>query len=694
MLNEGPEAHLRTKIKDYFHNTFSIDEKLYTSLVRDEAFYLRADPLRHPLIFYIGHTAVFYVNKLMVAKLIDKRINPAYESMFAIGVDEMSWDDLNIAHYQWPPLSDVLAYRDKVRLLVDNLISTLPLSLPITWDSPWWAIMMGIEHQRIHLETSSVLIRQLPIEEVREDDFWQICPLQGEAPSNELLPVKGGKVKLGKSFDNPIYGWDNEFGSYDAELSAFKAAKYLCSNREFLDFVEAGGYHSEKYWTEEGWAWKQFQKAQYPRFWIRDEKAKYRLRTMCSIIEMPWNWPVEVSYLEAKAFCNWKAEQSGKSIRLPSEEEWYLLRDHFVHTDQAIWDKAPGNINLEYWASSCPVDYFAFGDFYDLIGNVWQWTETPIYGFPGFHVHPYYDDFSTPTFDDRHNLIKGGSWISTGNEACRDARYAFRRHFYQHAGFRYIESEAAVANHTEFFESDPDVIRWCDSNWGSNVCSLENFSQVLITALQAQLSRIHPKKALCLGCKTGRTAFELAKHFDSVLGLDTTARLIKVATHMKEKGYIRYHKLEEGDNHSFIEKQLWEFDLEDVAAKVDFMQADPSNLLEKYRAYDLVIAESVLSNTFAPAAFLSTITQRLNPQGLLVIADNFDWREDISPRENWIGGYRKDGEPLSSTQALAEILSPDYESIEPPLDIYQMLRFHSRKHELRVLQVSIWQKKL
>ena len=36
--------------------------------------------------------------------------------------------------------------------------------------------MMGIEHERIHLETSSVLIRQLPIDQVRQLPFWEICP--------------------------------------------------------------------------------------------------------------------------------------------------------------------------------------------------------------------------------------------------------------------------------------------------------------------------------------------------------------------------------------------------------------------------------------------------------------------------------------------------------------------------------------
>jgi formylglycine-generating enzyme required for sulfatase activity len=58
--------------------------------------------------------------------------------------------------------------------------------------------------------------------------------------------------------------------------------------------------------------------------------------------------------------------------------------------------------------------------------------------YEGFFTHPWYEDFSLPTFDGKHNLIKGGSWISTGNEIMRESRYAFRRHFIQHAGFRYV----------------------------------------------------------------------------------------------------------------------------------------------------------------------------------------------------------------------------------------------------------------
>lgn len=477
-LNNADPRQLREQIRHYFHQTYTIDEKLYDSLADDSVFYLRADPLRHPLVFYLGHTAAFYINKLNIGRVINERVNPAFESMFAVGVDEMSWDDLNEANYNWPAIPEVRAYRDAVRAYVDALITNMPLDdNGITWDSPWWAIIMGIEHQRIHLETSSVLIRQLPLDKVKQLDFWPVCTDPGRVVTNELLPLPGGKVKIGRGDDNPYYGWDNEYGCAEYEVAPFSASRYLVSNAEFMDFVRAGGYAERKYWTEEGWAWRCFRNAGHPLWWIAGEGDTWSLRLMACEIPMPWAWPVEVNYLEAKAFCNWKSERDGISLRLPSEEEWYHLRDTHLPSDQPEWDKAPGNINLEHYCSSCPVDEFAFGEFYDVVGNVWQWTETPIYALPGFRIHPYYDDFSVPTFDGRHNLIKGGSWISTGNEALRNSRYAFRRHFFQHAGFRYIHSDAEAQTHDDPYESDADIIKWCDADWGDHPFGARNFAK-------------------------------------------------------------------------------------------------------------------------------------------------------------------------------------------------------------------------
>ena len=102
IINQGDSIAKREEIRQYFHATYRLDEQLYDTLASETAFYLRPEPLRHPLIFYLGHTAASYINKLIVAKITTRRINPHFESMFAVGVDEMSWDDLNAAHYDCP----------------------------------------------------------------------------------------------------------------------------------------------------------------------------------------------------------------------------------------------------------------------------------------------------------------------------------------------------------------------------------------------------------------------------------------------------------------------------------------------------------------------------------------------------------------------------------------------------------------
>lgn len=693
ILSQGTPEAKREEIRHYFHQTMTIEEKLYQTLRTDEAFFLRADPLRHPIIFYLGHTAAFFINKLNIAKQINHRINPSYESMFAVGVDEMSWDDLNEANYNWPKVSAVRAYRDAVREFVDKYISALPLEIPINWNSPWWTIIMCIEHARIHLETSSVLIRQLPLEQVIQLDFWSICPESGIAPENELIPVPGAKLKLGKTKDNPLYGWDNEFGSYTADVQDFRASKYLVSNQEYLSFVNAGGYLDPQWWTEEGWNWNTYRQLGMPLFWRKDEQDKYWLRTMASLIPMPWDWPVEVNYLEAKAFTNWLAAITGKSLRLPVEDEWYVLRDANVNTDQPYWDKAPGNINLEHYASSCPVTKFAQKDFYDVIGNVWQWTETPIYAFPGFDVHPHYDDFSTPTFDTRHNLIKGGSWISTGNEAIRDSRYAFRRHFYQHAGFRYVESDAPVIILEELYETEPDVVVWCDAQWKNHAIWGESFSARLINHIIPHLKDMVKDSALAMGCKTGRAAFELARYFEYVTGVDFTARHINVACDMKEKGRIRYVTTDEGVIQSFHEVNLADFGLEHLANKVDFWQADASNLNPKFTGYNLILIEDLLTVTYNPRHFLNMIHERLNAGGLLVIADSYDWDETRTQQENWIGGIRKDGEPYTTLEGLSDILQTHFERLSETVEIPRYLKRNNYNYNAALAQVTLWQKR-
>ena len=691
ILNTGTPEAKREEILDYFHKTFTLDEQLYDTLASDDAFYLRAEPLRHPPIFYLGHTGVFYINKLIIAKIIDQRINPAFESMFAVGVDEMSWDDLDEAHYDWPTVTAVKAYRDEVRAFVDTVIRTLPLTLPITWEHPFWTLMMGIEHQRIHLETSSVIIRRMPIDQVRHMPLWDICTESGRAPDNDLLPVPGGQVALGKSKDHPLYGWDNEFGSHTFDVHDFEASRYLASNREYLDFVEDDGYATASFWTEEGWNWVGYSKARHPLFWI-PSNGDWRFRTMTRIVPMPWDWPVEVNYLEAKAFCNWMSQKRGKTIRLPTEDEWCRLRDLNDIPDQPYWDHAPGNINLEHWASSCPVNRFRFGDFFDIIGNVWQWTETPITGFAGFAVHPVYDDFSTPTFDTRHNLIKGGSWISTGNEATRDSRYAFRRHFFQHAGFRYVASEQPVELPEAMYESDLAVSQYCEFHFGESYFNVENFPRQCARLAVAVMEDRPKKRALDLGCAVGRATFELARTFDVVDGLDFSARFIRIAVQMQEKGATHYERVEEGEIVSYHERHLAEFGLDAVCDRVAFFQADATNLKSQFSGYDLILAANLIDRLYDPKKFLSSIHERLNMGGVLVLTSPYTWLEEFTLRENWVGGIRKDGEPYSTLDGLKDMLGGHFQMIGNPLDVEFVIRETRRKFQHTVSQMTAWER--
>ena len=87
----------------------------------------------------------------------------------------MSWDDLNSEHYDWPSIDEVREYRQQVYDLVLNLIETMELTLPIRQDSLAWIILMGCEHERIHLETSSVIMRMLPLNRLNTNPQWQPC---------------------------------------------------------------------------------------------------------------------------------------------------------------------------------------------------------------------------------------------------------------------------------------------------------------------------------------------------------------------------------------------------------------------------------------------------------------------------------------------------------------------------------------
>jgi len=396
------------------------------------------------------------MNKLVLGAFFSfsDRIDEELESLCAVGVDEMSWDDLWLGNWDKVPDNEqgemvyrLRSYRRKVRELVQGFImdeKAAPLSLPIQRDSALGVIMMGIEHERIHFETSSVIMTRMPIELVRPSNLFPLYDKDhGPAPANKLVEVAGGIASIGRSMEGTrFYGWDNEFGSVQGvELENFEVSQMLVSNSEYREFVAAGGYERQQFWSELGWKWVTDPGSwgaakKSPLFWTTGGK----LRTLTREIEMQDTWPVETNNYEGEAFCNWKSQQLGKSVRLISHPEWILLASRLTGNY---------NNNLRY-GSVCPVHAHgeslgAHGeDIFDVVGNVWQHSVSPLTVLPGFLPHNLYDDFTQPTIDGLHTFILGGSWASVGNVARVESRYGFRRHFPQFSGIRYVRSSNKV----------------------------------------------------------------------------------------------------------------------------------------------------------------------------------------------------------------------------------------------------------
>lgn len=456
----------RQDVLDYFDNTWTLTELLFRGL-KTESTYTRPPyhQLRHPLIFYYGHPAVLFINKLRVAGLVNDPLNLYLEKILETGVDEMSWDDMSKNEMNWPSVATVHAYRKQVYNIIRKLILEHP-ALDINsderkllnenkMDHPLWALWMGFEHEKIHFETSSVLIRELPLELVETPQFWPAMHPSSQQPKEKFprsgvdnkpagwKKIKAQSVRIGKNEQAPSFGWDNEYGSREVKIKDSEITETLISNGEYYEFVRSGAYINDKYWQPEGLMWRKFRNTKRPTFWIAvgpEGLHEYKLRTIFSAIDMPWSWPAEVNFHEAKAYCKWKQEQDKSQLtyRLLSEAEHVSARDR-QKPDPVLQTEAmkkfsdknktwTANFNFQY-SSPSPVDK-------QMMGNVWHWVEDQFNPLTGFKTHSYYDDFSTPCFDGRHQMIMGGSFMSCGHEASEYARFHFRPHFYQHAGFR------------------------------------------------------------------------------------------------------------------------------------------------------------------------------------------------------------------------------------------------------------------
>ena len=58
-----------------------------------------------------------------------------------------------------------------------------------------------------------------------------------------MIEIPAGRATLGLSRrDANVFGWDNEYEAHSVAVPAFSIDQYEVTNREYLQFIDAGGY--------------------------------------------------------------------------------------------------------------------------------------------------------------------------------------------------------------------------------------------------------------------------------------------------------------------------------------------------------------------------------------------------------------------------------------------------------------------
>lgn len=412
-----------------------------------EALYERPIPLRHPLIFYVGHLAAFAWNHVARGLLGRPPMDPVLDELFERGIDPIGVDSAEEVR-GWPPLTEVLAYRDAVR-------AELPLLAREAWSAeadPYVAegrvLELVLEHELMHHETLLYILRELDHGRKRRPDDAPVHRA-ARAPRQELVALPRGRVLLGATGETGSFGWDNEFPPLEVSVESFWLQRYPVTVADFDEFVQADGYRRPDLWLPADHEWIASTGRLEPHGWTRDAAGRRRVRTLLEDVpfEVAAAWPAVVSGAEARAYARWRGG------RLPGEAE--LHHAAFSTPDGGMreypWGDEPprdehGNFDLRHLGplpvGSCPAGRSALG-VDELLGNVWQWTSTEFAARPGFRAIPSYPGYSADFFDDGHLVLFGGSWATDRRLLRRSFRNWFQPHYpYVLAGLRLAFDEA------------------------------------------------------------------------------------------------------------------------------------------------------------------------------------------------------------------------------------------------------------
>ncbi|MGA9392933.1 MAG: SUMF1/EgtB/PvdO family nonheme iron enzyme [Candidatus Sulfotelmatobacter sp.] len=432
------------------------------AIVNPNALYERPIAERHRIVFYIGHLEAFDWNLLHESVLGLKSFHPEFDRLFAFGIDPVGGGLPTDQPSEWPSIAAVQEYVRKIRFLIDDKLpdalsnssvdsSANPSADPSGRDGlPLSALLnVAVEHRLMHAETLAYMLHQLPLD--RKFQHSESPTLPTSPVNHGSIEIPAGPITLGLRRSNDNFGWDNEYEAHSVDVPAFAIDRYKVTNRQYLEFLSAGGYENRALWSadasdgerpDDDWEWRSQNGISHPAFWKRNGD-QWLYRTMFHDVPLPLDWPVYVSQAEAKAYATW----AGKS--LPTEAEWQRAAYSTPRGEERAYpwgDETPGpefgNFDFHRW-DPAPVNAFPAGEnafgVQGMLGNGWEWTSTPFAPFPGFKPFPFYPGYSANFFDGKHFVMKGGSSRTAGCMLRRTFRNWFQAHYqFIYTGFRCV----------------------------------------------------------------------------------------------------------------------------------------------------------------------------------------------------------------------------------------------------------------
>jgi len=414
-------------------------------VVRSAALYERPIAERHRLIFYLGHLEAFDWNLFRQQSSALPSFHPAFDQLFAFGIDPVDGGLPNDQPHDWPSIAEIQQYNQRVRREIDAFLETDALMAQRALATPANTVLhVAIEHRLMHAETLAYLFHRMPYGQ-KHSQLQTAVPSKPAASKPEMLAIPAGHATLGLPRNQQdAFGWDNEFESHHLDVPQFLIDKFMVTNADFLEFLNAAGYDDRSLWRDSDWHWIQSQQVRHPAFW-RKQSSQWLYRGMFEELPLPLDWPVYVSYAEASAFARW----AGKS--LPTEAQWHraAYADRRGPSREFPWGndsriEGKGNFHFSRWdpapVTAYPENVSAFGAA-GMLGNGWEWCSTEFAPFPGFQAFSFYPGYSANFFDGQHFVLKGGS----ARTAAPLLRPSFRNWFqaryqYAYTGFRCVKN--------------------------------------------------------------------------------------------------------------------------------------------------------------------------------------------------------------------------------------------------------------